>query len=65
MNECVQCGDSRPREKMLSLNFATPKEERPNPDELVCLRCASVAMKGGPKNMTQEERENHNVKVEK
>lgn len=64
MSECIQCGDSWPRERMLSLDFATPPEERTQPEELVCVRCASVAMKGGPENMTKEERESHNVVIE-
>lgn len=49
---------------MLSLNFGTPYEDLPGPDELVCVRCASVAMKGGPSNMTDAELESHNVVVE-
>lgn len=62
MPECVQCGDKWPRDKMLSLDgFIDPPE---NPD-VVCLRCASVAMKGGPENMTEQERAAHNVVVEK
>ena len=32
--------------------------------DVVCLRCASVAMKGGPQNMTEKEREEHNVVLE-
>jgi len=64
MSECVQCGDTRDRDNMISLNLATPTEDRPDPDELVCVRCASVAMKGGPENMTLEERDAHNVVVE-
>lgn len=64
MPECSQCGDTRDRGDMISLNLATPVDERPDPDELVCARCASVAMKGGPENMSAEERERHNVVVE-
>lgn len=64
MTDCVQCGDTRDRDHMISLNLGTPIDERPDPDELVCLRCASVALKGGPANMTKEERERHNVVIE-
>lgn len=64
MSECIQCGDEWPREKMLSLDFATPHDERPNPEELLCVRCASVAMKGGPENMTDEELKDHKVVVD-
>jgi hypothetical protein len=63
MHECIQCGDLRDREHMISLNLATPQDERPQPDELVCVRCASVAMKGGPSNMTQEELAEHGIVV--
>ena len=70
MTGCIQCGDSWPRERMLSLDLfgdasRALNDEPPvkNPD-LVCLRCASVAMKGGPKNMSKEERERHNVVLE-
>lgn len=64
MPECIQCHDEREREHMISLNLATPRDERPEPDELVCVRCASVAMKGGPENMTPAERESHNIVLE-
>ena len=61
MSECIQCGDKQPRDKMLSLDsWLNPPE---NPD-LVCFRCASVALKGGPKNMTAEQLESHNVVIE-
>lgn len=67
MPECVQCGDEWPREKMLSLDLfkdaARALDDKPpveNPD-VVCLRCASVAMKGGPENMTEQERKEHRV----
>jgi len=70
MTECIQCGDEWPREKMLSLDLFKDaarvlNDEPPveNPD-IVCLRCASVAMKGGPENMTDEELADHNVVVE-
>lgn len=64
MNECLQCGDEwADRERFISLNFATPRAERPDPDELVCLRCALVALKGGPKALTAEEREKYRVKA--
>lgn len=61
MPKCIQCGDERARDDLISLNLGTPPSERPQPDELVCARCASVALKGGPENMTVEERERHNV----
>lgn len=61
MSECVQCGDEWPRDKMLSLDsWIDPPE---NPD-CVCVRCASVAMKGGPENMTEQERKEHRVVVD-
>jgi len=61
MTECIQCGDSWPRDKMLSLDSWIDPPENP---ELVCVRCASIAMKGGPENMTQEQRDKHNVVIE-
>lgn len=64
MPECIQCGDTHNRATMISLNFGTPHADRPNPDELVCARCASVALKGGPSSMTREERRRHNVELE-
>ena len=63
MGACLQCGDEWPRERLLSLNFGTPRDERPDPDELVCLRCALVALKGGPKALTEAEREKYKVTV--
>jgi hypothetical protein len=61
MPECIQCGDVRERDKMLSLDSWIDPPENP---ELVCVRCASVAMKGGPENMTDEQLEAHNVVIE-
>ena len=61
--ECIQCGDSWNRERMLSLNLGKPEEERPEPDELVCLRCAIVALKGGPLQLNKEQREKYRVKA--
>jgi len=61
MSECIQCGDEWPRDRMLTLDgWINPPE---NPD-VVCVRCASVAMKGGPKNMTEKERKEHRVRLE-
>ena len=53
MSECVQCGDTWPRDRMLSLDswFEAPE----NPD-CVCPRCALVALKGGPEALTADER---------
>lgn len=59
MKECVQCGDSWPRDKMLSLDSWI---DPPDDPDAVCLRCASVAMKGGPENMTPEQRQEHNIR---
>lgn len=71
MSECKQCGDTWPREKMLGLDLfemaAAVVDEREferDDEDVVCLRCASVAMKGGPSNMSKEEREAHNVVLE-
>lgn len=61
MNVCVQCGDEWPRDKMLSLDSWIDPPEDP---DVVCVRCASVAMNGGPENMTEEELADHNVVVE-
>ena len=60
MTTCVQCGDTHPRDRMLSLDsWIDPPE---NPD-CVCIRCALVALKGGPKALTADERERLGVVV--
>lgn len=61
MNNCIQCGDEHPRYRMLSLDSWIDPPEDP---DLVCLRCALVALKGGPKALTKEEREKYRVGVE-
>lgn len=61
MPECIRCGDDRSRDEMLSLDsWIAPPE---NPD-LVCVRCASVAMKGGPEQMNDDELRAHGVVVD-
>lgn len=58
VNECIQCGDTHHRHKMLSLDSWLDPPDDPG---LVCVRCASVAMKGGPENMTDQEKLRHNI----
>ena len=53
MGACVQCGDEHPRDRMLSLDSWIDPPEDP---DLVCLRCALVALKGGPAALTDDER---------
>jgi hypothetical protein len=61
MPECYQCGDEWPRDKMLTLDgWIDP----PDDPDVVCLRCASVAMKGGPENMTEQELADHNIQTD-
>lgn len=55
---CEKCGDVWPRERMLSYPLFSDS------GEYLCLRCASVALKGGPQNMTEEERRDHNVRLD-
>jgi len=58
MTECVQCGDAWPRDRMLSLgSWLDP----PTDPDLICPRCALVALRGGPAALSPEERDQLNV----
>lgn len=58
MPECIMCPDEYPRDQMLSIDsWADPPED---PD-LVCLRCALVALRGGPEALSAEDREDLRV----
>lgn len=60
MSECVQCGDAWPRDRMLSLDSWI---DPPADPDLVCLRCALVALRGGPSALSESERKELKVKA--
>lgn len=59
MPQCIQCGDVWTRDKMLSLDSWI---DPPTDPDLVCLRCALVALRGGPDALSDDERRDLKVK---